>query len=123
MFNKNNFDKLIPVVGAIAITLIGVFAGYYLHETSAETELKIASVNYEISYELIHDNQTELAVIMPMVTLYNTKRSDYPARLFPEKNQIIDCENREIISEIPSGLDKSIVLPGESVEMYRVTLT
>lgn len=118
MLNGDNLKKSTAAVVAIISVLIGAGATYILYETSTDAELKLAHVNYEHGYDLINNNKTESLRLMPTISLYNTKHSDYPATLLPAKNQLIDCENYEIISETPSGLGEAIVLPGEAVDIH-----
>lgn len=113
MPNRDVLRKSSPIIVTVIIAILSAWAGYYFNETSTDVELKLASVNYERNHELLNNNETESLNVMPKITLYNTKRSDYPARLFSAKNQIIDCETQQIISEAPSGLNEAIVLPGE----------
>lgn len=120
MLNRDNLKKSTAAIVAIISVLIGAGATYILYETSTDAELKLAHVNYENSYDLLNNNKTESLRLMPITTLYNTKRSDYPAKLFPAKNQIIDNQNHEIIAESVSGLDKAMILPGEAADICSI---
>lgn len=116
----SDYQKQIAITLVVGIigAVVGASVGYYLLESSTDTELKLAHVNYENEYHLFNDNKTESLRLMPIITVYNSKRSDYPARLFPAKNQIINCENLHILNEAPSGLNEAIVPSGEAVVIY-----
>ncbi len=114
------FEKisiLVVFFSAIFGSIIGSYLSFYLLEQETHSELKLISVNYENELFLSNNNQTENVKLIPTIVLYNTKSSNYPAKLFPARQQIIDDQTHEIIRDRPTGLDESqsIILPGDTV--------
>ena len=117
-YKKSHLSIYITLIIAIVGGIVGSYANYYFLEQTTDTELRLFNVNFEKSYRLIENNETEILELTPQIFLYNDIKSSYPATLFPPNYQIIDNENLEIINNITGGLDKSIVLPGETVTIY-----
>lgn len=116
---KSDLSKVcIALIIAVVGGLVGSYTNYYLLEQTTDTELRLFNVNFEKSYRLIENNETEILELTPHIFLYNDAKSSYPATLFPPNYQIIDNENLEIINDNKGGLDTSIVLPGETVIIY-----
>ena len=117
-YKKTYLSISIALIIAVVGGIVGSYANYYFLEQTTDTELRLFNVNFQKSYQLIENNETEILELKPQIFLYNDAKSSYPATLFPPNYQIIDNENLEIINDIDGGLDTSIVLPGETVIIY-----
>lgn len=111
-------DKASPWM-AILVVLVAAVVGAHLdhkfHEKETDSKLQLSFVDYKVNYPLTNNNNTENLMLETVITLYNSKRSDYPARVIPVKSQIIDDEKIAIVADGRGGLESSIVLPGDSI--------
>ena len=113
-------DKVSPWM-AILVVLVAAVVGAHLdhkfHEKETYSKLQLSFVDYKVNYPLTNNNNTENLMLEPVITLYNSKRSDYPARVVPVKSQIQTIDDGEIVivANGVGGLENSIVLPGDPI--------
>ena len=96
---------------------------YLLSEKETHPNLIISSVNYELPYSNSSNGTHDILTIKPSIIVYNTKRSDYPARILSVKSKIIDDKTGQAIvddneSVILGHGNIRIVGGGEYVEFY-----
>ena len=63
---------------------------YFLSEKETHPNLIISFVNSELSYSNSSNGIFDILTIQPTIEVYNTKRSDYPARILSVKSKIFD---------------------------------
>ncbi|MCK4652274.1 MAG: hypothetical protein KAT13_04225 [Methanosarcinales archaeon] len=113
-------DKASPWI-AILVVLVAAVGGAYLnhtfHEKETYSKLQLSFVDCKVNYPLTNNNNTENLMLEPVITLYNSKRSDYPDRVVPVKSQIQTIDDGEIVivANGVGGLENSIVLPGDPI--------
>ena len=115
---KSFLDKANPwmaILIVIVAAVIGAYLDHNFHEKETYSKLQLSFVDYKVNHPLTNNNNTENLMLEPVITLYNSKRSDYPARVIPVKSQIIDDEKIAIVANGVGGLENSMVLPGDSI--------
>ena len=128
-FTKDRITYLLSIIAIIAL-LITSYATientkkiYFLSEKETHPNLIISFVNSELSYSNSSNGIFDILTIQPTIEVYNTKRSDYPARILSVKSKIFDDKTGQVIVDtnrsriIGRGYDR-IVEGGESVEFY-----
>jgi hypothetical protein len=108
------------ILAAVGGAVVGAYYGNYLWEKGTYSDLRLSFVDYKINHPLTNNNNTENLMLEPVITLYNSKRSDYPARVVPVKCQIqtTDDGGLVIVANGVGGLENSIVLPGDSITVW-----
>jgi hypothetical protein len=105
-------------IGVVILAAVGgAYYGHHLWEQETHSKLQLSFVDYKVNYPLTNNNNTENLMLETVITLYNSKRSDYPARVVPVKSQIQTIDDGEIVivANGGGGLESSIVLPGDSI--------
>ena len=126
---KDNIKISLSVIAIIALiitssaTIYAMYKIYLLSEKETHPNLIISSVNYELPYSNSSNGTYDILTIKPSIIVYNTKRSDYPARILSVKSKIIDDETGQAIvdnnkSVILGHGNIRIVGGGEYVEFY-----
>ena len=86
------------VLIVIAIATIGATNNiYYLSEEEKHPNLIISHANSELTFDRTRIGFNDVLFIEPTISIYNTKRSDYPARLISVKGKILDAETEQVI--------------------------
>ena len=103
------------------ITVVAAFGGgyysYMLVEGESYSNLQLSNVKFERGYDYRNNNTTEYVEIDRIITLFNTKRADYPARISAVKSEIIDDDKHTSVENASSGFESTIVLPGDSIDI------
>lgn len=110
----------VVILAAVGGAVVGAYYGNYLWEQGTYSHLQLSFVDYKVNYPLTNNNNTENLMLEPVITLYNSKRSDYPARVVPVKSQIQTIDDGEIVivANGVGGLENPIVLPGDSITVW-----
>lgn len=135
MDTTKHYNVWASIIIPITVTIItsSVMYGIYLQsENETHPNLIISYVNDISTYDNItqNDGTYNLYKIKKEITLYNTKRSDYPARIVSVKSKIHNTDkNRLIVDNNYSSFishDDRIIGAGESVkfetEIYNMEL-
>jgi hypothetical protein len=90
------------ILGIIAIiisfvAMITTIIIYDLSEKETHPNLIISSVKYDLPYSNSSNGTFDILTIKPSIIVYNTIRSDYPARILSVKNKIIDDKTGQAI--------------------------
>lgn len=130
IFTKDRITYFLSFVAIITL-LITSFATIsamnkiqVLSEKETHSNLIISFVNYELIYSNSSNGIFDVLTIEPSIRVYNTKRSDYPARILSVKSKIFDDETGQVVvvdnnrSIILGRGNIRIVGDGESVEFY-----
>ena len=90
-----------------------------LSEKETHPHLILSYVNYEPTYSNSSNGLYDILLMKAHITVHNTKRSDYPARIVSVKNKILDYDTGKVIvdnnhSSIMGEGDVRIVDAGET---------
>lgn len=133
---KDNITYFLSIV-AIILSIIAILALlitsnltientkkiYFLSEKETHPNLIISSVNYELPYSNSSNGTYDILTIKPSIIIYNTVRSDYPARILSVKSKIVDDKTGQAIVDTNESVilghgNIRIVVGGEFVEFY-----
>jgi hypothetical protein len=90
---------------------------YYLSEEETHPNLIISRANSELESDRTRIGFNDLLFIKPTISIYNTKRSDYPARLISVKGKILDVDTEQVIvrdKPLPMGGGDAVIDSGEN---------
>lgn len=128
-FTKDRITHFLNIIAIIAliITSVATISAmnkiHVLSEKETHPNLIISFVNYELSYSNSSNGIFDILTIEPSIRVYNTKRSDYPARILSVTSKIFNDETGQVVvdnnrSMILGKGNIRIVDDGESVEFY-----
>ena len=111
---------LVLIVIAIA-TILATYDIYFLSEEETHPNLKISSANPELSYNRNRsiNGFNDILFIEPTISIYNTKRSDYPAKLISVKGKILDAATEQVIvgdQHLPMTGGDAVIDSGENTK-------
>ena len=128
-FTKDRITHFLNIIAIIAliITSVATISAmnkiHVLSEKETHPNLIISFVNYELPYSNSSNGILDVLTIEPSIRVYNTKRSDYPARILSVKSKIFDDETGQVVVDNNRSIilgrgNIRIVGDGESVEFY-----
>ena len=97
---RSDIWSLITIVVLIVIaipTILATYEIYYMSEEETHPNLIISQANSELTYDRTRIGFNDILIIKPTISIYNTKRSDYPARLISVKGKIFDDNTEQVI--------------------------
>ena len=124
--------KIQDILSGVAILALIITSGatisamnqiYDLSEKDTHPNLILSHVNYEPEYKNSSNGLYDILLIKSYITVHNTKRSDYPARIVAVKSKILDSDTGQVIvddkhSSILGEGNVRIVDAGETKEFY-----
>lgn len=102
--------NVLNAVGIIALIITSsatIHTSYQIHnlsEKETHSNLIISFVSYELFYSNSSNGFYDLLTIRLDITVHNTKRSDYPARIISVKNKISDESEQVIVGNNDSSI-------------------
>src|SRR5665648_454358 len=115
--NRADTIPWIVMLVTIIAAFVGGYVSYMLVEGESYSNLQLSNVKFERGYIYQNNNTTEFIEIKRIITLFNTKRADYPARISAVRSEIIDDDNLTSVTNTSSGFESTIVLPGDSIDI------
>ncbi|TFH42984.1 MAG: hypothetical protein E4G94_05505 [ANME-2 cluster archaeon] len=110
----------IVVLIVIAIpTILATYEIYYMSEEETHPNLIISQASPELTYDRTRIGFNDIIIIEPTISIYNTKRSDYPARLILVKGKILDDNTEQVIvgdKHIPMTGGDAVIDSGENTK-------
>ena len=109
------------IITSIA-TIYAMYEIQVLSEKETHPNLIISHINQELTYSNSSSGFFDILLIKPSITVYNTKRSDYPARIFSVKCKILDVETGNVVVDnkhsIILGAGNTVIDSGENINFY-----
>ena len=114
---------IIALLGTSIATISAMNKIHDLSEKETHPNLILSYVNYEPEYKNSSNGLYDILLIKSYVTVHNTKRFDYPARIVSVKSKILDYDTGKVIvdnnrSSILGEGNVRIVDAGETKKFY-----